>query len=133
MDTKRPTRDEIELAIWRVTGTRHASEVDRLLAMVDAYAAQPEQAQRMSVEEEEHLFSIMGQVLEEAAAAGELATSESAAQPLATEGGKPSDEGLSKKCSLCQEVKPYAAFSSDRTAKTGKRSRCRTCESSRKQ
>lgn len=138
MDTKRPTRDEIELAIWRVTGTRHASEVDRLLALVDAYAAQPEQVTpRMSVEEEEHLFDLMreiqGGLRTHDEAQAELATPESAAQPVATEAGKPSDEGLSKKCSLCKEIKPYSAFSSDRTAKTGKRSRCRTCESGRKQ
>ena len=135
MNESKPTREEIELAIWRVTGTRHASEVDRLLAMVDAYAAQPEPVKRMSAEEEEHLFDIMREIQSGLPTVDEmradLATGDNgAAQPVVS--GRPSDEGGTKPCSLCKQVKPLASFASDRTAKTGKRSRCRTCESRRK-
>lgn len=129
----RPSRDEIELKLWRVTGSQKVEEIDQLLDMVDRYAGRLTKAELnqtirsglMSPEEMRQQVEEFEQMLAEVVA--ENGPKETVDE--ASEGSENPTENPTKECSRCKKVKGYGEFGSDKTAKTGRRSRCKSCES----
>lgn len=153
----RTTRDDVERAIWQLTGWRgEAIVVERLLSVVDAYAldrvnvalasgtmplASPVIATTAGVMPgtPTHLY---GETIPQGSGQSPRAPKQS---PLPGESGtnavldsaRESGSGASDDqliiCRTCQEEKPAELFSVDRSTRTGRRGSCKSCDTIKRQ
>ncbi len=148
----RTTRDDVERAIWQLTGWRgEAIVVERLLAVVDAYALDRVNVALAAVPPAEpvaagvmpgsptHLYGEAipqgsGQsprVAKQSPLPGESGTN--AVLDSVRESGSGASDDQIITCRTCQEEKPAELFSVDRSTRTGRRGSCKSCDTIKRQ
>lgn len=103
------TREDVERAIWTLTGWRGGQEmVDQLLDVCDAYA----------------------RTLAQAVAGGSEAGTQALGGTWVWEPTKPDEsqaEAGTERCTKCHQVKPLDLFGRDNARKNGLKAQCKAC------